>query len=365
MHTVKEVIHALNTFAPPQLAESWDHVGLMVGSEKAEVKRVLCALDLNLEVIDEAIRIGAQMIVTHHPLLFKPIHSIQYDTPMGQMLYRLIKNDLTVFSMHTNFDIVQGGINDYLAHQLGLTSIKPLQVTASNKFQKLIVYVPQSHYESVRDAIIQSNKATIGQYSGCTFGSEGIGTFIPLEGSHPYRGETHQLEQVQEVKLECMVHPNQLQELMAIIQNVHPYEEIAYDVYNLENVKQVEGIGRVGTCETMQVKDVIQRLKQIFNIPYVRLVGKEDQKISKVALCSGSGGSLISQAAHEADLYITGDVSFHQAQEAISKGLVVVDVGHYASENIAMPIIEKYLKNHFQDMEVVCSKVNGETFQTL
>lgn len=365
MYTVKEVIHALNTFAPPQLAESWDHVGLMVGSEKAEVTSILCALDLNLEVIDEAIRVGAQMIVTHHPLLFKPIHCIQYDQPMGQMLYRLIKNDLAVFSMHTNFDIVQGGINDYLAHQLGLTSIKPLQVTVSNKLQKLIVYVPKSHYESVRDAIIQSNKATIGHYSGCTFSSEGIGTFIPLEGSHPYRGETHQLEQVQEVKLECMVHPNQLQELMAIIQSVHPYEEIAYDVYNLENVKQVEGIGRVGICETMQVKDVIQHLKQIFSIPYVRLVGKEDQKVSKVALCSGSGGSLISQAAHEADLYITGDVSFHQAQEALSKGLVVVDVGHYASENIAMPIIEKYLNNHFQGIKVICSKVNGETFQTL
>lgn len=365
MYTIKEVVEALNAFAPPHLAESWDSIGLMVGSKKAPVQKVLCALDLNLEVIDEAINMGAQLIVTHHPLLFKPISSIDYDTPMGQMLYKLIKHDLAVFSMHTNFDVATGGINDYLAHQIGLKAIKPLQITSSYKLQKLVVYVPQSHYEAVRQAIVKCNKATIGNYIGCTFGAEGIGTFMPLEGSTPYLGKMDQLEAVKEVRLECMVEPSQVQELMDIIKRVHPYEEVAYDLYNLENIEHCEGIGRVGVCDPIKVSDFISKLKQFFGIPYVRLVAKEDKMISKVALCSGSGGSFIGIAATQADLYITGDVSFHQAQEALSKGLVVVDVGHYASENIAMPIIESYLTKQFKNMKIVCSNVDGETFQTL
>ena len=365
MYTVKQIVDALNAFAPPQLAESWDNVGLMIGSKKQVVHKVLCALDVNLEVIDEAIREGAQVIVTHHPLLFKPIASIDYETPMGQMIQKLIKHDIAVFSMHTNFDIVTGGINDYLAEKIGLTHTTPLEVTSSETLQKLAIYVPRTHYEQVRETLVQFNTCTTGQYKGCTFSSEGIGTFVPMEGSDPYIGETNQLEVVDEVKLECMIKPGSLNALIKEIKKVHPYEEIAYDVYNLEHMRVEEGIGRVGDCQPIEVERLIQKLKDIFDIPYVRLVAKENKMISKIALCSGSGGSFIGSAAKKADLYITGDVSFHQAQEALSKNLTVIDVGHYASENIAMKLIESYLSNYFEGIQVNCSKTNGETFQTL
>ena len=365
MHTVKELVDALNTFAPPQLAESWDHVGLMIGSKKQIVHKVLCALDVNLEVIDEAIRENAQLIVTHHPLLFKPIGSIDYETPMGAMIQKLIKHDIAVFSMHTNFDVVSGGINDYLADKIGLTQTRPLEVTRSENLQKLAIYVPKTHYEQVRETLIKFNTYAIGDYTGCTFSSEGTGTFMPMEGSKPYLGKTNQLEVVDEVKLECMIRSESLHTLIKEIKKVHPYEEVAYDVYNLEHIKHEEGIGRVGDCEPIEVEALIQKLKSIFNIPYVRLVAKGNKMISKIAICSGSGGSFIGIAAKKADLYITGDVSFHQAQEALSKGLVVIDVGHYASENIAMKLIESYLSKSFKAIQVSCSQINGETFQTL
>lgn len=365
MYTVNQIVDALNAFAPPKLAESWDNVGLMIGSKKQVVDKVLCALDVNLEVIDEAIREGAQIIVTHHPLLFKPISSIDYETPMGKMIQKLIKHDIAVFSMHTNFDIVAGGINDYLAEKIGLTHTMPLEVTSSKTLQKLAVYVPRTHYEQVRETLIRFNTCTIGQYTGCTFSSEGIGSFVPMEGSNPYVGEADQLEIVDEVKLECMIESDSLNAIIKEIKKVHPYEEIAYDVYNLEHMRVEEGIGRVGDCEPIAIEHLIQKLKNIFNIPYVRLVAKENKMISRIALCSGSGGSFIGAAAKKADLYITGDVSFHQGQEALSKNLVVIDVGHYASENIAMKLIESYLSNYFKDIQVNCSKINGETFQTL
>lgn len=365
MYTVNNVIDVLNSFAPPTLAESWDSIGLMVGSKKQAISKVLCALDLNGEVVEEAIAVGANLIVTHHPFIFKPIKNIDCDTPMGSIIQKLIKHDIAVFSMHTNFDVTTGGINDYLAERIGLCDIQPLQVTSSYKLQKLVVYVPQTHYEVVRAALTAHNEATIGNYKGCTFGAQGTGTFIPLEGSQPYLGQVHTLEEVKEVKLECLAEPREIPALMEVIKKVHPYEEVAYDVYNLENIEHCEGIGRVGACEPIKVSAFIETLKHLFNIPYVRLVAKEDRVISKIALCSGSGGSFIGIAAAKADLYITGDVSFHEAQEALSKGLVVVDVGHYASENIAMPVIENYLSKCFEEMEVLCSKVNGETFQTL
>ena len=242
--------------------------------------------------------------------------------------------------------------------------------TVKNKENKQEVYYSMDEQMKRMSRVLMGSQGAgkdyyMGNYIGCTFGAEGIGTFMPLEGSNPYVGKMDQLETVKEVRLECMVEPSQVQELMDIIKRVHPYEEVAYDLYNLENIEHCEGIGRVGVCDPIKVSDFISKLKQFFGIPYVRLVAKEDKMISKVALCSGSGGSFIGIAATQADLYITGDVSFHQAQEALSKGLVVVDVGHYASENIAMPIIESYLTKQFKNMKIVCSNVDGETFQTL
>lgn len=365
MYALNEVMTSLEGLAPSHLAEKWDNVGLMIGSRKQSIKKVLCALDLNLEVIEEAIEKGANLIVTHHPCFFRPINQIDLDTPMGQMIKKLIQHEIAVFAMHTNLDIVKGGINDYLASKLDLKQVKLLTSTSCTKLQKLVLYVPSTHYEQVRDKLIEVNTCTIGNYVGCTFGTKGKGTFIPLEGSNPYLGETNTLEVVDEVKLECMIYPSELKSLMDEIKKVHPYEEIAYDVFDLENVTVTEGLGRVGLCEPISIEALTQKLKEIFNIPYVRLVGSQKEEVSRIALCSGSGASFIKVAASKAQVYITGDVGFHEAQDAISRGLMVIDVGHYASENVAMPLIKDYLETHCKDLEVLCSTVNGETFKTV
>lgn len=365
MYALKEVMAQLEGLAPSHLAEKWDNVGLMVGSRGQGIKKVLCALDLNLEVIEEAIEKGANLIVTHHPCFFEPISQIDLDTPMGQMIKKLIQHEIAVFAMHTNLDIVKGGINDYLASKLDLKEVNLLTSTSHTKLQKLVLYMPRTHYEQVRDKVIEVNTCTIGNYIGCTFGTEGKGTFIPLEGSNPYLGKADTLEVVDEVKLECMINPSELTHIINEVKKVHPYEEIAYDVFDLENVTMTEGLGRVGLCEPISIENLVQKLKEIFGIPYVRLVGGVNKEVSRIALCSGSGASFIKQAASKAQVYITGDVGFHEAQDAISRGLTLIDVGHYASENIAMPLIKEYLEIHCKDLEVLCSTVNGETFKTV
>lgn len=362
MSCLKEVIAALTRLAPLELAESWDNVGLMIGAKSQEVRKVLCALDVNEAVIDEAIEGGYECIVSHHPFLFAPIKKLDLEKGQGKLIAKLIKNDIAVYSMHTNYDIAQGGLNDYLSEKLGLEQIKILQKTASKKFCKVIVYVPDTHLEVVREVIINENPCTIGNYRGCTFSSKGEGTFMPLEGSNPFIGQANELEYAKEQKLEFMAYEQDVQRLIALINKVHPYEEVAFDVYELKNIEEVIGLGRVGKLpQKVSFETFIEQVKAVFKVPYVRVTEDLSKPVEKVAICSGSGAEFIKIAAQKADVYITGDLKFHEGQKAKELGLAVIDVGHYASENIAMQHIASYLSNEIKDLEVACSKVNGET----
>lgn len=365
MYCVKDLIRHLESLAPSALAEKWDNVGLMVGSKKACIHKVLCALDITEEVIQEAIKENVDCIVTHHPFLFAPLKQIDYDTAKGRMLRLVIKENITVYSMHTNLDIAQGGINDVLARLFELQDIKPLQITEEIKLCKLAIYVPISHVNVVRNTLMAYNACKIGNYKGCTFSLEGEGTFVPLEGSEPYIGEEDCLEKVAEKKVECLVRLEQVEELMRRVKAVHPYEEIAYDVYELENIKDYEGLGRYGTVEPIALKDLALKIKSLLQASYVRIVGDEEALIESVALCSGSGSDYIKTASKVAQVFVTGDVKFHEAQAALEQGLFLIDVGHYASENIMMPYLKQYIEESLPGLEVQCSKINGEMFQIL
>ena len=365
MYTMQHIIQQLNQLAPPHLAEAWDNVGLLLGDSKSEVHRILCALDLNERVVEEAITKKVQAIVLHHPFIFKAIKKLDFGTSQGRMIQQLIKHDINVFAMHTNFDIATGGMNDYLAELFELKETCVLQETGQVKCVKVVIYVPQTHFELVRDKMIAWNPCKIGNYSGCTFMTEGEGTFCPEEGASPFIGEKHALEKVKEVKLEFMTYANQVQEMLEVLKTVHPYEEIAWDAFELSNQSEAYGLGRVGICAPIDVYAFIEKVKQIFNIPYVRVVGASPKQITRLAICSGSGASVIGSAVGRADILITGDVGFHDAQYAIDQGLIVLDVGHYASENIGMQHIKSYLESRLCDVEVMCSEVDGEVFQTL
>lgn len=365
MYTLGEIISELNVLAPTYLAEKWDNVGLLVGSKSQSIQRVLCALDINLQVVKEAIEKKIDCIITHHPFIFKPMARIDFDTPKGEMLKLLIQHNIAVYSMHTNWDVAVGGINDLLGDTFALENTKPIEITYTEHVHKLAIYVPREKAEAVREAVITHNPCKIGNYKGCTFMGEGTGSFMPLEGSKPYRGKHDNLELVEEVKIECIVYAKDVDYLMKQVGLVHPYEEIAYDVYPLENLKQYSGIGRYGQIEPITLEGLIVKAKEVFNVPYIRLIGNCERPITRLSICSGSGSEYISKAASISDVYITADIKFHEAQAAIEQGLVILDVGHYASENIAIPFLKQFLQEKFSKLEINCSEVNGEVFQTI
>ncbi len=362
MPRLKEIIKVLEAFAPPYLAESWDNVGLMVGHTGSDVQKVLCALDLNQEVVDEAIHLGATCIVTHHPFLFKPIRSIDLETVQGQIIEKLIRHGISVYSMHTNYDITEGGLNDYLAEQLGLKNIQILSKTYEEKLYKGVIYVPCSDLEQVRNVVIKHMTSDMGKYGGCTFSNQGEGTFIPLEGSKPYIGKVGSIEKVNENQLSFMGTYQEVLRIIEEVKKVHPYEEVAADVYGLENMNKVYGIGRFGELEeALSLGEFIEKIKKYFGLEYIRVTDLKERLIKRVAICSGAGSEFIKCAAKVADIYLTGDLKFHEGQMARELGLTVVDVGHYASEQIALTPIGNCIQKAFPTCEIFYSKVKGET----
>lgn len=362
MPRLEEVIKELERMAPKHLAESWDNVGLMVGSPSSEVSKVLCALDLNEEVVEEAIRLGANCIVTHHPFIFSPIKQLNLDGGQGKLIQQLILHQISVYSMHTNYDIAEGGLNDYLAEHLGVKETKVLDVTYKEKLYKAIIYVPCSHLEQVRKTVINHMKCDIGNYAGCTFSVQGEGTFIPLEGSSPYLGDLGKLEKVNENQLSFIGTHQEVSHIIEEVKKVHPYEEVAIDVFLLENINKSYGIGRYGILdEEVSIEEFLARVKKFFNIEHVRVTDTKERMVKRVAICSGAGSSFIAKAASVADVYLTGDVKFHEGQMARAMGLTVIDVGHYASESIALVPIGEWLQQAFSECEVIYSAVNGET----
>ncbi|MBE6022721.1 MAG: Nif3-like dinuclear metal center hexameric protein [Cellulosilyticum sp.] len=363
MPKLNEIMCELERFAPTYLAESWDNVGLMVGSPSQDVSKVLCALDLNEAVIEEAIYHKVDCIVTHHPFLFKALKRINLDDIQGRMIAKLIEHKISVYSMHTNYDITWGGLNDDLAQGLGLEHVKLLETTYEEQLYKCIIYVPTSYAEAVREAIIASMTTQIGDYAGCTFtASEGEGTFIPLEGSNPYLGKKGELEKAKECQVSFMGTNAEIQHILSEVKAVHPYEEMAVDVFALTNMKKTYGIGRYGTLkDPVTLEEWIQKVKDYFNIEYLRITDPTPRNIQKVAICSGAGSMYIAKAAKVADVYITGDLKFHEGQMAKNLGLVVMDVGHYASEQIALKPIGRRIQQKFTECEVLYSQVNGET----
>lgn len=372
MVQVKDIVTVMEEIAPQHLAENWDKVGLAIGNPESEVKKILVALDATKEVIAEAIEKKANMIITHHPmLLFQKMDSITSDTPLGNKIYKLIANDIAAFSAHTNLDIAKGGTNDVLAELIGLQNIELLEITEKEVLQKIVVYVPVSHEQIVREAMCQAGAGHIGKYSCCTFGTKGTGTFLPLEGTNPYLGEQGKLEFAEEVRLETIIPKTKTATVIKAMCQAHPYEEVAFDIYTVEQTGKAEGIGRIGTLpEAMEFSAFATMLKQKLGLGSIRLTGDPHKMIKTVGLCTGSGAEFLSLAQQKgADVYLTGDMKFHEAQKAVDTGICVADVTHYASEVLIVPVLQNILQQTAEqkgwDLEVICSAVNGQTFWSL
>lgn len=363
---LNDLIKKIESKYPLNLAYDWDNVGLIVGDFDNEIKKVLVSLEANEKVIEEAIEKKVDLIVTHHPFIFKKINKINTKDLKGRLIHKLIKNNIGLYSMHTNFDIAFDGLNDYFMEIMGFENCKILDVTNTETLYKLAVYTPMTHEKSVREALGESGAGYIGNYSNCTFNSTGIGTFKPEANSNPFIGEKGNIEEVQEVKIETIVPNSILNKVISKMIKAHPYEEVAYDIYKLENKGQSVGLGRYCTIDNgMDLESLCEKIKLKLNMDHIRIVGNLNTKIKKVAVVTGSGSDMIGVAkSKNCDVIITGDVKYHEAQDALDMNMCIVDCGHFHTENIFKDIMKRFLDT-FESVEVISSEINLNPFKII
>jgi dinuclear metal center YbgI/SA1388 family protein len=345
---VTDVIEIINKIAPFAFAEEWDNSGLQVGDPGLPVSRIMISLDPGCEAIESAIDKKCQLLLTHHPFLFHPSKVIDTSLPAGSLLKLAIKNDLSIISLHTNYDIAEAGINDILAAQIGLQSCSPLKITGWEELLKLTVFVPLGFEEKVLEALFRFS-GFIGNYSDCSFQSRGIGSFKPLDGAVPFIGKVDSREFTDETRIEVLVRREDMQEALTAMLKVHPYEEPAYDLFPLINKGKCRGLGRIGELdESVTLRQFAERIKKDFSLGGLRVTGDLNRKVKKVAVCGGSGSSLICDAAGlDADVLITGDIKYHDAKDAQALELALVDIGHFSSEVLMIKGVSVSLRKVF------------------
>lgn len=345
-----ELIGLIEEWAPRHLVEEWDNTGFQVGDPDRRIGKILLALDLDRRVLDRALEIGADMIITHHPLIFSPLKSLNKLGYKEGLIYDIIKGDLVVYNAHTNLDMAKGGVNDALAQVLGVKKTRLLRTVYQEEVYKLAVFVPPSHRERLLDALAQAGAGVIGNYSHCSYNIEGFGTFRPMDGADPYSGEIGNLERVEETRIETMVNKKDLAPVINAMIKAHPYDEVAYDIYKLGNRGEEFGYGRVGEIEEMELGSYLEIIKERLELDKLTVYGDMDRTVRTVALCGGSGAGFIGDAASKkADIYISGDIKYHDAQYGDELGLTIVDAGHYHTEKVILPVIKDYLKDRINE----------------
>jgi len=351
---LSDIIGFLNQLCPPDLAEDWDNVGLQVGDATAEIDKILVCLDAEEIAIQEALRQRAQLIISHHPLIFRPIKRLTPTDMTGRVLFQAIKNNIAVVSAHTNLDRAADGLNDWLAERLGVLSAIPVEQPTTGNFYKLVVYVPLGHEMEVRDAVFAAGAGQIGAYDHCSFNSRGTGTFRGNQETQPFIGIPGEIEETEEVRLETIVPAPVLNKVVSRMLKVHPYEEVAYDLIPLANEHFQVGLGRVGQLKkTISLQQFAEQVKEKLQIPALKLVGDLDQKIGRVAVCGGTGMSIFSAAVrHGADCLVTADIKFHEAQRARAAGVALIDAGHFATEQIMVAELSGRLRKIFAEQQL-------------
>jgi dinuclear metal center YbgI/SA1388 family protein len=361
---VRDILNIIDSFSPFFLQEDFDNSGIQVGNPEEEVSKIVVALDLTKEVVAEALKSKANLIVTHHPAIFNPLRNItSKDNPV--LLFAL-RNNLNVISAHTNYDLSKDGLNDYVANLLAIRKIKPI-IRSKEKTYKFATYVPVQFAEKVRKAIFEAGAGRIGNYSEASFNFNGTGTFKPLEGAKPFIGKKGKREEVDEVKIETLVRERDIQNVLNAMKKTHPYEEPAFDIYEIL-LEASEGIGLLGEIwKEMQINDFIKNVKKKIGLKQARLIKGRTTKIKKVALCTGSGGSLIEEVNKQnADLLITGDINYHQALHSREIGLNIIDIEHFYTEKFFIEALtERLVKVGVRKDLIIKSRSEVSPFEIL
>jgi len=343
----------MEQWAPLHYAEDWDNPGLQVGDRQQMINKVLVALTPSEAAADAAVAQGADMLLTHHPLIFKPIKQVNSDTAVGRIITKLVQHHINLYCAHTNLDITAGGVNDVLAAALQLESVTPLADLARETCYKVVVYVPTDYADAVRQAMCDAGAGCVGNYSNCTFQARGTGTFLPGAHTNPFLGQPGKLERADEYRLETIVPKAALSAVVQAMEAAHPYEEVAYDVFRLENGGAVRGIGRVGMlAKPVSLHAFLEMTAKQLGCEHLAYQGDLQRQVQRVALCGGSGISYLREAKRAgADVYVTGDMKYHDGQAASELDLCVVDAGHFGTEHLITGALADFARQ--QGLEAV------------
>lgn len=362
-----QIIELFEQFSPKNYAMEGDPIGLHIGSLNKSVSKVMIALDVLEPVVNEAIENGVDLIIAHHPLIYRPLKKIDTTTAAGRIVEKLIKHDIAIYAAHTNLDVAKGGVNDLLAAALQLEHTEVLVPTHQVALKKLVVFVPKEAEEKVREAIGKAGAGAIGNYSHCSFSADGTGRFLPEEGSEPIIGEQGKLEAVSEVRIETIIPETFEKKVVSAMIKAHPYEEVAYDIYRLDNQGEVLGLGKIGSlaCE-MTLGEFAEHVKKTLDVNGVRVVGDLSTSVKKVAVLGGDGNKYFQTAKFKgADVYVTGDMYYHTAHDAMMLGLNIVDPGHNVEKVMKQgvaSILTKMCHERKLSVEFLVSKVNTDPF---
>ena len=352
MTSIKEVTDYLEAIAPLSLQESYDNSGLIVGDHSSEVKGILISLDCLEEVIDEAIKLNCNLVISHHPIVFSGLKKLNGKNYVERTIIKAIQNNIAIYAIHTNLDNVYKGVNKKICDTLGLKNLKVLS-PKKNVLRKLVTFCPVDYVEKVRTALFEAGCGKIGNYDEASFNISGTGTFRPLKGANPYIGQIGVLQQEPEIRIET-IFPNHLEsQILAALRLAHPYEEVAYDIYSLENANQEVGSGMVGELPNeMGEMEFLEFLKISMKTKGIRHSGLISRKVNRIAVCGGSGSFLLNDAIKEkADIFVTADYKYHQFFDAEGR-IIIADVGHYESEQFTMDLLKELIVRNFSTFAV-------------
>lgn len=355
---ISAILSAINEFAPPVYQESYDNAQLITGNPNWECTGALLTLDAIEVIVDEAIEQNCNLIIAHHPIVFSGLKSLTGKNYIERTIIKAIKNDIAIFACHTNIDNVVLGVNHKIAAKLNLQNAKIL-APKSKLLYKLFTYVPINAVDSVRDALFAAGAGAIGNYDECSFQTLGKGSFKGNDASNPTIGERNIRHYEEEAKLEVLLPEHLKSKVIEVLKAAHPYEEVAYELIQTENVHQNIGSGMIGElAEPMPSKEFLQLLQSTFKAQGIRYTDLVKDKIQKVALCGGAGSFLLSHAIRQhADIFITGDYKYHQFFDADGK-IIIADIGHYESEQYTSELFYEILSQKFSTFAVRLSKHN-------
>jgi len=357
MTKLKDIIAKLELWANPSLQESYDNSGLLTGNHQQDISKILISLDCTEAIVDEAIEKNCELIIAHHPIVFKGLKRLTGANYVEKTIIKAIKNDIAIYAIHTNLDNVHTGVNKKICEKIGLSKLDILD-KKKGKLEKLVTFIPKGSTDLVLAQLYEAGGGKIGNYSECSFSVAGKGTFTPNHLANPTVGAQNKAEQVEENRVEIL-YPSYLQSsIIRTLKKAHPYEEVAYYIQQIENQHQEIGSGMIGELsQAMDEQEFLNHLKKSMNVEFIKYTPFA-KEIRKVAVCGGAGSFLIHKAKSAgAEAFVTSDFKYHEFFDAENQ-LLVADIGHYESEIFTKDLIYEYLTQKFSNIAAYLSEVS-------